>query len=109
MFGYTTFRRKLVSLLGCVSIAALALAADRHLHVPDELAIVGFDDIPLAAQLRPSLSTLAQPAHALGTVAIELAQQRIADEPAEPIILQATLIPRASTLGPGGRYVTQKG
>jgi DNA-binding LacI/PurR family transcriptional regulator len=88
-----------------LAIAAMAYAADRHLHVPDELAIVGFDDIPLAAQLRPGLTTLAQPAHTLGTIAIDLAQRRIADEAVQPVTLPARLVPRASTLGPGGRYV----
>jgi LacI family transcriptional regulator len=87
-----------------LAVAALALAADRHLHVPRDVAVIGFDDIPLAAQLRPSLSTLSQPAHELGTVAIDLALRRIADEPAGPVMLQPRLIPRASTLGPGGRY-----
>jgi LacI family transcriptional regulator len=89
-----------------LAIAAMALAADRHLHVPDDLAVVGFDDIPLAGQLRPALSTLAQPAHELGTVAIDLAQRRIADESVEPVTLSARLVPRASSLGPGGRYVS---
>jgi LacI family transcriptional regulator len=87
-----------------LAVAALALAADRHIHVPGELAIVGFDDIPLAAQLRPSVSTLAQPAYELGTVAIEMAKQLVAGQSVEPVLLTAKLVARESTLGPGGRY-----
>jgi LacI family transcriptional regulator len=87
-----------------LAVAAMALAADRHLHVPRDLAIVGFDDIPLAAQLRPSLSTMAQPAYELGTVAISMAKRLVAGEPVNPIMLSVGLTARESTLGPGGRY-----
>ncbi|MGI9148319.1 MAG: LacI family DNA-binding transcriptional regulator [Chloroflexota bacterium] len=87
-----------------LAVAALAVAADRHLHVPRELAVVGFDDIALAAQLRPSLSTIAQPAYELGTVAIHMARRLIAGESVEPVSLPVGLMARESTLGPGGRY-----
>jgi DNA-binding LacI/PurR family transcriptional regulator len=87
-----------------LAIAALALAADLHLHVPRELAVVGFDDIALAAQLRPTLSTMSQPAYELGTVAINMAKRLVAGELVHPVSLAAGLTPRESTLGPGGRY-----
>ncbi|MDQ6669695.1 MAG: LacI family transcriptional regulator [Chloroflexota bacterium] len=87
-----------------LAIAALAVAADRHLHVPGELAIIGFDDIALAAQLRPSLSTMAQPAYELGRVAISMARRLVAGETVQPVSLSVGLAARESTLGPGGRY-----
>jgi len=87
-----------------LAIAALALAADRHLHVPRDLAIVGFDDIPLAAQLRPTLSTMAQPAYELGTIAINMAKHLVAGDTVQPVSLGVELSARQSTLGPGGRY-----
>ena len=87
-----------------LAVAALAAAADRHLHVPRDLAVIGFDDIPLGAQLRPSLSTVSQPAHELGTVAVEMAQRLAAGEPVQPKLLAPRLVQRQSTLGPGGRY-----
>jgi LacI family transcriptional regulator len=87
-----------------LAMAALALAADRHLHVPRDLAIIGFDDIPVATQLRPTLSTMAQPARALGVEAIKMAQRLAAGESVQPTVLSAQLVPRESTLGPGGRY-----
>src|SRR5207245_2329458 len=87
-----------------LAMAALALAADRHLHVPRDVAIVGFDDIPLAALLRPSLSTITQPAHELGSVAVDMAQRLLAGEPVQPTVLLPRLVQRESTLGPGGRY-----
>jgi DNA-binding LacI/PurR family transcriptional regulator len=82
----------------------MAAAADMRLHVPRDVAIIGFDDIPLAAQLRPSLSSVAQPAHALGSLAVELAQRLANGESAQAQLLPPRLVPRESTLGPGGRY-----
>ena len=74
--------------------------------MPGELAIVGFDDIPLAALLRPSLSTVSQPAHELGSVAVDMARQLAAGEPVQPRVLAPHLIERESTLGPGGRFIS---
>ena len=87
-----------------LAMAAMALAADRHMHVPRDLAIIGFDDIPLAAQLRPSLSSMAQPADELGAVAIDMVQRLATGESVQPRLLAARLIERESTRGPGGRY-----
>jgi LacI family transcriptional regulator len=87
-----------------LAVAALAAAADRHLHVPRDLAIIGFDDIPLGVTLRPSLSTVSQPARDLGALAIDMVQRLAAGELVEPILLQAQVVARQSTLGPGGRY-----
>jgi LacI family transcriptional regulator len=87
-----------------LALAAMALAADRRLHVPRDLAIVGFDDIPLGELLRPSLSTVSQPAHQLGAVALRMGQQLAAGESPQPVVLPTRLIARQSSLGPGGRY-----
>jgi DNA-binding LacI/PurR family transcriptional regulator len=87
-----------------LAVAALALAADRSLHVPRDLAIVGFDDIPLAAHLRPSLTTISQPAHELGGVAVDMARRLAAGEIVDPSQLLPHLVQRQSTLGPGGRF-----
>ena len=85
-------------------MATLALAADRHMHVPSDVAVIGFDDIPLGAHLRPSLSSLAQPADELGAVAIDMVQRLAAGESVQPRLLAARLVERESTRGPGGRY-----
>lgn len=88
-----------------LGFAVLAAAADLHLHVPNDVAVIGFDDVPLAAQCRPTLSTMAQPAHELGRVALELAQSLAAGEPSRDApVLEARLVARDSTRGPGGRY-----
>ena len=87
-----------------LAVAALALAADRSLHVPRDVAVVGFDDVPLAAHLRPSLTTVSQPAHDLGSVAVDMVQHLTAGDVVDPEHLLPHLVQRQSTLGPGGRF-----
>lgn len=111
--GYARLRRRLerepapdgvFAATDRLAVAALAVAADRSLHVPHDLAVVGFDDIPLAAQLRPGLSSVSQPARELGSVAAEMARRLAAGELVESALLLPHLVARASTLGPGGRF-----
>jgi DNA-binding LacI/PurR family transcriptional regulator len=90
-----------------LAIAALAVAADRSMHVPRDLAVVGFDDLPLAAQLRPTLTSVSQPAYELGAAAIEIASRASAGEPVAPRVLAPHLVERESTLGPGGRFTRE--
>jgi LacI family transcriptional regulator len=73
--------------------------------VPRDLAIIGFDNVPLVEQLRPSLSSLSQPAHQLGSRAVDMARALAAGAGVQPVLLAPRLIERESTLGPGGRYV----
>jgi LacI family transcriptional regulator, repressor for deo operon, udp, cdd, tsx, nupC, and nupG len=47
-------------------------------RVPDDVAVVGFDDIALAAQIDPPLTTVAQPMRELGETAARLLLQRLA-------------------------------
>ncbi|MGH8778894.1 LacI family DNA-binding transcriptional regulator [Paraburkholderia sp.] len=48
-------------------------------RVPDDVAVVGFDDISLAAQVDPPLTTIAQPMRELGETAARLLLQRLAN------------------------------
>ncbi len=80
-----------------LAIAALAAARDLGVEVPRDLAIVGFDDLPLAAYLRPSLSSVAQPAQELGQEAIRLALRILAGEQVESVLLPARLVVRDSS------------
>jgi DNA-binding LacI/PurR family transcriptional regulator len=80
-----------------LAAAALAAAMDAGVCVPSQLAVIGFDDLPLAAYLRPSLSSVAQPAQQLGEAAIHLALQVLAGETAEPVVLPARLVLRTSS------------
>ncbi|HEY3559430.1 MAG TPA: LacI family DNA-binding transcriptional regulator [Kribbella sp.] len=52
-----------------MAIAGISAATDRGLRVPDDLSVVGFDDIPLAPYAVPSLTTVRQNVVAWGTAA----------------------------------------
>lgn len=80
-----------------LALSVLAAAADLGLQVPDDLAVVGFDDLPLAPYVRPSLSSVAQPAHGLGELAISVALDLASGTTVEPILVPAELVVRESS------------
>jgi DNA-binding LacI/PurR family transcriptional regulator len=55
-----------------LALGILGRLADRGVGVPDRLSVVGFDDIPVARLLAPSLTSVSVPAAELGRVAVEL-------------------------------------
>jgi LacI family transcriptional regulator len=80
-----------------LALAVMSAAYDSGLRVPQDVAVVGFDDTPLAAYVRPSLSSVAQPARELGEAAIRLACQALAGGATESVILPARLVVRQSS------------
>jgi DNA-binding LacI/PurR family transcriptional regulator len=83
------------------TLAIGALSAMRQLNkrVPEEVAVVGFDDIAIAAQTWPALTTIAQPMRALGETAAQLLLQRLADPEAtvQGVLLPHQLVQRESS------------
>ena len=85
--------------------ALIAAATDRGLSVPADLAVVGFDDHPLAERTRPALTTVAQDVDLKGRAAVRalLAESaRLADPSAEAPLsrrLRVNLVVRDSTVG----------
>lgn len=78
-----------------MAIGAICAAADAGLRVPQDLSVVGFDDIALAAYSNPPLTTIAQPKQQTGELAARLLLQRIA-QPQRP--LQREILPPALVL-----------
>lgn len=82
-----------------MAIGAVSAAAAEGLRLPQDLSVIGFDDIALAAYGNPPLTTIAQPKHETGALAARLLLQRI-HEPGLALrreILQPTLCVREST------------
>jgi DNA-binding LacI/PurR family transcriptional regulator len=76
-------------------------ARERGLRIPEDVSVVGFDDLPFAEVLDPPLTTIALDAERLGSVAFELLAVVMADEPAPPgRILPVELVVRSSTAPP---------
>jgi LacI family transcriptional regulator, repressor for deo operon, udp, cdd, tsx, nupC, and nupG len=71
-----------------------ALAAGRQ--VPGDLAVVGFDDVPLASIFEPSLTTVAQPRRELGRQSMLLLLKRMAGEMPESVTLPHAMVERRS-------------
>ncbi|RPJ27633.1 MAG: LacI family transcriptional regulator [Chloroflexi bacterium] len=82
-----------------LAMGALRAAADLGMHVPNDLSLVGYDDIPMANYLVPRLTTVTKDAHTLGTQAFELllARMQNPDLPRQQIHGPAKLIIREST------------
>lgn len=73
---------------------------ERHqVHVPDDVSVVGFDDLVFAAYLRPSLTSIHQPARRLGSLAVELALEGRTGR-TSPVKLRPRLIARESSTRP---------
>lgn len=83
------------------AIGAIAALHEAGLHVPRHVSVVGFDDIPSAATLRPGLTTVRQPLYEMGQVAAANLLRLIQDgagEPAESsILVKPSFIKRHST------------
>ena len=81
-----------------VAVGALQACAELNCAVPDQLAVAGFDDIPLAALVTPSLTTCRAPRYELGCEAMRLLLDRISASSPEhaAVVLQPQLVVRAS-------------
>jgi DNA-binding LacI/PurR family transcriptional regulator len=80
------------------ALGAMRAAEERGIAVPEELSVVGFDDIPTAELARPALTTVHQPHHDKGAAAAEW----LLDPASRPdsLILPVELVVRASTAPP---------
>lgn len=101
--GYQAMQRLLPHTFDAVFAAsdAMALGALRALRdagkrVPDDIAIVGYDDMPFAARTEPPLTTVRQPIHRAGFVATETLIDLINEQETAPrrVILPTELVIR---------------
>jgi LacI family transcriptional regulator len=84
-----------------MAVGTLKAAREAGLQVPQDVALVGFDDVPIATVVEPALTTVRQPIEDLGSMAAELLLNLLenaqdAQAPAHRIILRAKLVIRDS-------------
>lgn len=83
-------------------MACAFLSTSRRLgfRVPDDVSLIGFDDIELASHLTPALTTIRQPKRDLGQKAARTILERIEGRPVAPITLLQPQLMRRETVGP---------
>jgi LacI family transcriptional regulator len=82
-----------------VALGAIEAVRAHELEVPDDIALVCFDDIEYASRLYPFLTVMAQPAETLGTLGTQLLLERIegrAPEQPRVVVLPAQFVVRRS-------------
>jgi LacI family transcriptional regulator len=83
--------------LGCYDVFF-----ERGIRCPEDVSVVGFNDMPFLDKLRPPLTTIAIPHHQIGAEAARLLLDSIADpsRPARSVLLPLSLVVRGSTAPP---------
>ncbi len=86
-----------------MAIGAMKALAQQGLKVPEDVAVVGFDDTALATVVTPPLTTVAQPLRTLGTSAMEMLLKLMAGQSLADVetVLECQLVVRASCGGTG--------
>ena len=93
------------AIFACNDLSALgAMTAIREagLRIPEDISLVGFDDILLASQMHPALTTIRQPLHDMGRSAVNMLMALIVglELPSQQTVLPTELIIRESTAAP---------
>ena len=81
------------------AFGALDAIRNRNLRVPEDISVVGYDDVPQASQVYPPLTTVRQPLYEMGRAAVKLLLGLMrGEEPVNTRVILATdLVVRAST------------
>jgi DNA-binding LacI/PurR family transcriptional regulator len=85
-----------------MAVAGMSVALSQGLTLPDDLSVVGFDDVPLAAHVVPALTTVRQDAEAWGRAAAQALLALASGEPVDDLTLAPSqLVVRSSSSPPG--------
>ena len=81
-----------------IALGVLSAAETHGIRVPEDLSVVGFDDIRFSQYVRPRLTTVRSPFDRLAQVGVELLFERLADRdaPARTEVLPVELVVRES-------------
>jgi DNA-binding LacI/PurR family transcriptional regulator len=79
------------------AIGLIAAAHEAGLRVPDDMSVIGYDNIPVSAFTVPALTTVEQPKRAMGRSAVENCVRALAGGTAPNLVLRSKLVIREST------------
>jgi LacI family transcriptional regulator len=87
-----------------IAVGAMDAIKQRGLSIPKDISVVGFDDIGLASEVNPFLTTIHVPKRRMGIMAVQSLLQIIRGkaEPAKKILVPTRLVVRDSTTAIGG-------
>ncbi len=87
-----------------LAVGCYAALDEAGLQCPDDISVIGFNDMPFIDRLRPPLTTVRFPHYQLGTEAAQLLLERIGerDGPVKILYLAPELVVRGSTVAPAG-------
>ena len=82
-----------------MGIGVLRAAAERHIRVPEQLSVIGFDDVQMSRYVYPALTTVGQSILQLGETAAQVLLRRIAtpQQAVEQLIVAPNIVLREST------------
>ena len=92
-----------------IAFGALLAVRDAGLLCPDDISIIGFDDLDLAEMTNPPLSSVSQPGYQMGTTAAGILIDRVRGDagPAKHVVLNTALKLRHSVAPPRSRPATK--
>jgi len=79
-----------------IAMATIRQLDTRGIKVPDDVAVIGFDDLPLARHTVPQLTTIRQDIPAGAAAMVRLLMQRLAGEQCQSLVMAPELVERAS-------------
>jgi DNA-binding LacI/PurR family transcriptional regulator len=79
-----------------VAMSAIRALSEAGRTVPDDVAVIGYDDVPLAAHTNPPLSTIRQDLHAGATLLVDALFRRLGGEATASVAIAPQLVLRAS-------------
>lgn len=82
------------------TLGALSAIRERGLRIPQDISVIGFDDMPWLSLLEPPLTVVRQPTYEIGAEAARLLFRRLnakCEEPAQIVVMQPEFVIRGST------------
>lgn len=99
LLGLSSPPTAIFALMDVAAVGVMHAAAEMGIRIPEDLSIMGYDDLPIASYMMPPLTTVAQPFVEMGEKAVELLLNSIAIPDLEPqkAVLSTELVIRGST------------